>query len=106
MLRMKRALSVAVLIASIIRHDVVDGSFTLREFYTRRLQRLLPNVIVTVGVTVLLWRVLLFPSLARQAAAHGVCALFSLSNVYVWQFLVEFIICLYILLFFNEMVGQ
>ena len=73
------------LIASIIRHDVVDGSFTLREFYTRRLQRLLPNVVLTVTAVVLLWWMLLPSSAARQAAAHGLWALVSLSNVFVWR---------------------
>ena len=39
------------LITSIILHDLKDGSFSLREFYLRRVQRLLPNVVLTVSVS-------------------------------------------------------
>ena len=48
------------LIASVILHDIRDGKFSLREFYLRRIQRLLPNAVFMVFVTVA--RVVLRPS--------------------------------------------
>ena len=75
------------LITSILVAGIDRGTFSFAEFYRRRIQRLLPNVIVTVLATVALWSLFLMPSAARQAAAHGVWALVSLSNVYVLNFL-------------------
>lgn len=73
------------LITSIILHDIGTGEFSLREFYLRRIQRLMPNVVVTVLGVVVLWSLLLPPSTARQTATHGLWALFSLSNVFIWK---------------------
>lgn len=73
------------LITSIILHDIREGSFSLREFYARRIQRLLPNVVVTVLAVILLWTLLMPPSTARQTGTHGLWTLFSLSNIYIWK---------------------
>jgi len=45
------------LITSIILHDIREGSFSIREFYLRRIQRLLPNVVVTVLAVIILWSI-------------------------------------------------
>lgn len=73
------------LITSIIQHDMRAGEFSMREFYLRRIQRLMPNVVITVLGVVLLWSLLLPPSTARQTGTHGLWALFSLSNVFIWK---------------------
>ncbi|MBK8598364.1 MAG: acyltransferase family protein [Holophagales bacterium] len=73
------------LIASVILFDLREGSFSMREFYLRRIQRLLPNAAATVLVTVLLAGLLLVPSEAVKTARHGVWALLNLSNVYIWK---------------------
>ena len=73
------------LITSIILPDIQAREFSLREFYVRRIQRLLPNLVVTVFVTVLLWHFLLPPSAATQVARHALWTLFSLSNVFIWK---------------------
>ena len=73
------------LITSIILHDVRADRFSLREFYLRRVQRLLPNLIATVLGVLVLWTTLLPPSTARQAGEHGLWALFSASNIYIWR---------------------
>lgn len=70
------------LITSIIVRDVTRGVFSLREFYLRRIQRLLPNIIVTVVAVVVLWTVFLPPSAAVGAGRHGLWTLFNLSNIY------------------------
>ena len=43
------------LITSVILHDIRSGNFSMREFYLRRMQRLLPNAVVMVFVTVALF---------------------------------------------------
>lgn len=73
------------LITSIVLHDIRDGSFSLREFYLRRIQRLLPNIIVLVLSVLVLWTLLLPPSSATQPARHGLWTLFNLSNIYIWD---------------------
>jgi peptidoglycan/LPS O-acetylase OafA/YrhL len=75
------------LITSIILHDVREGRFSLREFYLRRIQRLLPNVVVTVLAVLVLWTAFMPPSAAVQAGRHGLWTICSLSNIYIWKYL-------------------
>ena len=71
------------LITSVIAHDIRNGRFSMREFYLRRIQRLLPNAVAMVTVTVLLSLLFLLPSMAVRVAGHGLWAIFNLSNVYI-----------------------
>ena len=73
------------LISSVILHDLRDGHFSLGEFYRRRIQRLLPNAVLTVFVTMLLSAVVLTPFTAVRVAKHGLLTLLNLSNVYIWK---------------------
>ena len=73
------------LITSIILHDIREGSFSIREFYLRRIQRLLPNAVVTILAVLLLWTFLMPPSAAIQPGEHGLWTLFNLSNLYIWK---------------------
>jgi peptidoglycan/LPS O-acetylase OafA/YrhL len=73
------------LITSILLHQATQGPVDLREFYLRRIQRLLPNAVATVGGTLLLAWVLLPPSEAHLAGKHGLWSLFNLSNIFVWK---------------------
>ena len=74
------------LITSILLHDIGRGTFSLREFYTRRIQRLLPNSVLTVLAVVIAWR-LWVPLAAEDAGRHGLWTLGNLSNVYIWRHL-------------------
>jgi peptidoglycan/LPS O-acetylase OafA/YrhL len=73
------------LIASVILHDIRDGKFSLREFYLRRIQRLLPNAVLMVVVTVALSYFALLPLATVKVAEHGLWSLFNLSNFYIWR---------------------
>ena len=73
------------LITSQLLVDISSGVGSMREFYLRRIQRLLPNLIATVLVTILLWTALFPESSARLTVHHGVWTLFNLSNCFVWQ---------------------
>src|SRR5262249_41448917 len=75
------------LVTSILIEDFRGGRFSIKEFYLRRIQRLLPNVILTILTVLLLVSLLLPPSTVRQTANHSVWALFNLSNIYVWRYL-------------------
>lgn len=73
------------LITSIVLHDIRDGSFSISEFYLRRVQRLLPNIVVTVLAVLLLWTIFMPQSEAVQAGRHGLWTLVNLSNIYIWR---------------------
>jgi peptidoglycan/LPS O-acetylase OafA/YrhL len=75
------------LITSIILHDLDLGSFSMRAFYLRRIQRLIPNLLVTILFTLFLWMIFMPPVSVRQVAMHGTWAIFDVSNFYVWRFL-------------------
>lgn len=74
------------LIASIVLLDIRAKSFTLREFYIRRILRLLPNAMVTLFVTLVLASIYLLPSSATQLARHAFYTLFNLSNIFIWHY--------------------
>lgn len=71
------------LIASVILHDLRDGSFLLREFYLRRVQRLMPNGLLMILVALGLWTLFLPPSFSKPVGEHGLWALANLSNVFI-----------------------
>jgi peptidoglycan/LPS O-acetylase OafA/YrhL len=73
------------LITSIIREDLKTGVFTFREFYLRRIQRLLPNAITTVFLTVLLFLLFLPFGPENNAGRHGIWTLLNLSNIFTWS---------------------
>lgn len=75
------------LITSILLHDLRGGRFKIGEFYLRRIQRLLPNVVVLVATVILLWALLMPPTATAPTARHGLWALCSLSNIYIWKYL-------------------
>lgn len=78
------------LITSIILHDLKNQLFSFKEFYLRRIQRLLPNTIVTIAVTLLLFLLFLPDGMAIQPAQHGIWTLFNLSNFYIWLHLGDY----------------
>lgn len=71
------------LITSVILHDVQAGRFRMREFYLRRIQRLMPNALLAVLATMLLSWWLLLPSAATQVAEHGLWTVFQASNFWI-----------------------
>jgi peptidoglycan/LPS O-acetylase OafA/YrhL len=73
------------LITSVVLHDLRTGEFSIRKFYLRRIQRLLPNAICMIVATTVLSYWLLLPLTAAKVAQHGLWTLLNLSNVYIWQ---------------------
>ncbi len=75
------------LITSIILHEMEEGTFTLKEFYLRRIQRLLPNILATLLGVLFLWGVWFPPSSIVKASQHGLWTLVNGSNLYIWKHL-------------------
>jgi len=75
------------LIHGIVSTDLESGRFSFREFYLRRVLRLLPNATLTLCVTLVLWNLCLPPNAAIQPGLHGLFTLANLSNLFVWKHL-------------------
>jgi peptidoglycan/LPS O-acetylase OafA/YrhL len=75
------------LITSIIYNDIRRQKFVFGEFYLRRIQRLLPNAIAAVAVTLFLWYFFLPEGQSIEAGRHGIWTLFYVPNLYIWKFL-------------------
>src|SRR5262245_58645914 len=73
------------LIGSIILHEIGDNSFSFKEFYLRRIQRLLPNVIAMILAVLACYMLFAPASAVRQLGSHGLWTLFYGSNFFVWQ---------------------
>ncbi|MBI3863497.1 MAG: acyltransferase [Planctomycetia bacterium] len=71
------------LITSVILGDIRQREFSLREFYLRRIQRIIPNAVLMIATTVVLYAVLFPPSTAAPVARHAIWSLLSLSNVFI-----------------------
>jgi peptidoglycan/LPS O-acetylase OafA/YrhL len=72
------------LITSIIKGDLDRGTFSLREFWARRVRRILPALLVVTAVT--LGASYAFGFLPEQQAVgvQALTALFSSANLYFW----------------------
>ena len=75
------------LIHGLIASDLEADRFSFREFYLRRILRLLPNATLTLLVTLALWNLCLPPNSAIQPGLHGLFTLANLSNLFVWRHL-------------------
>ena len=72
------------LITSIILKGTRDEDFSFQEFYLRRIQRLLPNVIVMVSAVLIFWS-FFFNGMARSTGKHAFWTLFNGSNIFIWR---------------------
>ena len=75
------------LIHGLVASDLDAERFSFREFYLRRILRLLPNATVTLLATLALWNLCLPPNSAIQPGLHGLFTLANLSNLFVWRHL-------------------
>lgn len=73
------------LISNQILKDLSSGNFSLLEFYRRRIQRIVPAMLVVASVTILCAQVFLHPTNAKIVAKSGLWSVFSLANVYFWR---------------------
>src|SRR6187399_1760449 len=70
------------LITGLIRKELDGGSFSLRNFWVRRIRRIVPAVSLTVLVTLLAGLLLMLPIDLRTLARSAVAQQAMLANVY------------------------
>ncbi len=73
------------LITSILLRDLESGSFSLIDFWERRIRRIMPALVVMVFACLLVGTLLMLP---KDLAELGECSLFQsifLANVYFWR---------------------
>ena len=73
------------LITSQVVREAVEGRFSVRQFYKRRINRILPALMVVVGTTSIAGAFILSPSDLVLFARSAVSAGFGLSNVFFWR---------------------
>jgi peptidoglycan/LPS O-acetylase OafA/YrhL len=73
------------LITSVIRHEDLDGRFSLSRFYERRVRRIFPAFIIVTFTTLVAGATLLLPPDAARVGSGVVAATLFLSNVYFWR---------------------
>lgn len=66
--------------------DLAAGSFSLRDFYVRRIKRIVPAMLVVVLATLAAAQALLLPEDAKNAGKAGIAAVASVANVYYTYF--------------------
>jgi peptidoglycan/LPS O-acetylase OafA/YrhL len=74
------------LISSQLFKSVSNNTFSIKDFYARRIKRILPAAFSVIFITVLLAQFLFLPEDAKEVADSGIWSAFSLSNVYFWKF--------------------
>jgi peptidoglycan/LPS O-acetylase OafA/YrhL len=74
------------LISSQLFKSVSGNTFSIKEFYVRRIKRILPAAFSVIFITILLAQFLFLPEDAKNVANSGIWSAFSLSNVYFWKF--------------------
>ncbi|MEP1472097.1 MAG: acyltransferase family protein [Halieaceae bacterium] len=74
------------LITRLITNEINNtGSFSLPRFYLRRLRRLYPALLATLGASFVAGAILLSPSDLQRFSGATLAAAFSLSNLYFWR---------------------
>ncbi len=74
------------LISSHIMSEISNNTFSIAEFYRRRIKRIAPAMFVVLGVTVLAAQILFRPEDAEKTARAGLWSIMSLANVFFWLF--------------------
>lgn len=73
------------LMTRIISSDIAAGRFSFAGFWSRRIRRIYPTLLVVVAAVLLVQHVLGFRPDEAIVGRHAVAALASFSNVYLWR---------------------
>ncbi len=73
------------LITNIIVSDLERGSFSFRQFYARRIARIVPALLVVVAFSLLAAIILFSPRALLHTSLESLSAVFSVSNIYFWM---------------------
>jgi peptidoglycan/LPS O-acetylase OafA/YrhL len=73
------------LITSIIKKELDQGNFSFRDFWARRVRRILPAMIFVTAVTLAITYFFVFRPDQQAIGKQGLAALLSVANIYFWQ---------------------
>jgi peptidoglycan/LPS O-acetylase OafA/YrhL len=73
------------LITSIILKDHDEGVFRFSNFWLRRVRRIFPALVVMLIVTSIAGYFMIFRGDLKDIGKHGICAIFSVANIAMWQ---------------------
>jgi peptidoglycan/LPS O-acetylase OafA/YrhL len=73
------------LITSQVYQEASAGSFSLKHFYKRRINRIVPALVAMVTATLLAGLVLLSPSDLKVLAKSAIYTIFGLPNIFFWR---------------------
>lgn len=73
------------LITSQIYQEICQRSFSLSQFYKRRINRIVPALFIVIAATILAGFVLLSPADLVLLAKSAVASMFGFSNVFFWR---------------------
>ena len=74
------------LISKQIFSEIQSGTFSVTEFYRRRIKRIAPAMLLVIFVTVIVSELILLPFDSQDVARSGLASLLSVANVYFWFF--------------------
>ena len=75
------------LITSIIWRQLEGGTFSLADFYLRRIRRIIPVMLVVVATTLVAGAFLLLPDALGRLSLSAIFSVASAANIYFWRYL-------------------
>lgn len=73
------------LITSQIYKEICDGTFSIKQFYKRRINRIVPVLVAVVVAAFMVGSVLLSPADLARFGKSSVYAMLGLSNIFFWR---------------------
>lgn len=73
------------LITSIILTELQQGTFKFRDFWARRIRRILPALLFVTSCSLTITFLFVFRPFQQQVAKQSLAAIFSAANVYFWN---------------------
>jgi peptidoglycan/LPS O-acetylase OafA/YrhL len=73
------------LITSQIYKEVNNGTFSVKQFYKRRINRIVPALLLVIAVTLSIGILMLSPADMVRVSRSAVYSILGLSNVYFWR---------------------
>lgn len=75
------------LITSIIWRELAHGTFSIGDFYLRRIRRIIPVMLVVVSATLVAGMLLLLPDALERLSLSAIYSVVSAANIYFWRHL-------------------
>ena len=72
------------LITNLVMKDIVNNKFSIVEFYTRRIRRIIPALYSTIFIVIILGYFILSPEHSNRLGKSGISAATAYSNFFFW----------------------